>query len=167
MAVYRGGGEVLVTATSAYQMKFSQWRPLSRVVVIKSRERRKFYAKIVGKWNGQGSRRGGDRAELGQHPVFLRQCHSPPSLSTRMRLRPRRVRVSAIQRGEWKSCFAHSSSRYRWIKLSLLPWPRLFFSFSLPENWTVGRWKHGSRNFSKSGTFGIYGRKILLRILCR
>lgn len=92
MAVYRGGGEVLVTATSAYQMKFSQWRPLSRVVVIKSRERRKFYAKIVGKWNGQGSRRGGDRAELGQHPVFLRQCHSPPSLSTRMRLRPRRVR---------------------------------------------------------------------------
>lgn len=106
MAVYRGGGEVLVTATSAYQMKFSQWRPLSRVVVIKSRERRKFYAKIVGKWNGQGSRRGGDRAELGQHPVFLRQCHSPPSLSTRMRLRPRRVRVSAIQRGEWKSCFA-------------------------------------------------------------
>lgn len=94
MAVYRGGGEVLVTATSAYQMKFSQWRLLSRVVVIKSRERRKFYAKIVGKWNGQGSRRGGDRAELGQHPVFLRQCHSPPSLSTRMRLRPRRVRVS-------------------------------------------------------------------------
>lgn len=132
------GRQVLVTATWAYQMKFSQWLPLSRLAMIKSREFRKFYERSLG--GGMVRDRDAvETAELGQH-LF-------PFCGTFEWLWPRCVRVSMMQRGEWKSCFVHSSFRHRnrWIKLPILSLTASLFSLSFPsKNWVVDRWKHGN-----------------------
>lgn len=98
-----------------------------------------------------------DAAELGQHPVFfflffffLRQRR--PSLSTWTR---DVCAFLAIQRGRVEIVFRFillpgiDGLSFRYFLDRVLA---SFFSFfPLSENWVVGRWKHGSRNFSKSG----------------
>ena len=96
-----------------------------------------------------------DAAELGQHPVLFFFFFFMATSTEPFDLNERRVRVFGDTKGESGNRVSlHSSFRYRWIKLPLLPWPRpcvFLFLFPLSENWVVGRWKHGSRNFSKSG----------------
>ena len=87
--------------------------------------------------NGMGSRRGGIRATS---CLFFSFFFFFAATSTKpFDLNERRVRVFGDTKGESGNRVSlHSSSRYRWIKLPLLPWPRpCVFLFLFPPFWKL------------------------------
>lgn len=63
-----------------------------------------------------------DAAELGQHPVLFFFFFFMATSTEPFDLNERRVRVFGDTKGESGNRVSlHSSSRYRWIKLPLLP----------------------------------------------